>query len=141
MAEIEVAVADWERDLKPIRQIRETVFIREQAVDPAIEWDDQETTATHFLVQLQGEPVATGRLTIDGKIGRMAVLPAFRGQGLGLCLLEAICAHARSAGLKRVYLHAQCHAEGFYAKGGFQVTGGQFEEAGIPHIKMELRFD
>ncbi|AOS97990.1 putative N-acetyltransferase YjcF [Microbulbifer aggregans] len=141
MAEFEIAVADWDRDLDAIRMVRETVFIREQKVDPAIEWDDQETSAAHFLVRLEGEPVATGRLTSKGKIGRMAVLPAFRGRGLGLRLLEAICNYARSRGLHHVFLHAQCHAQDFYAKSGFQPVGGEFEEADIPHIKMERSFD
>ncbi|WP_237065063.1 GNAT family N-acetyltransferase [Microbulbifer guangxiensis] len=133
----EIRVADWDRDLEQIRLVRETVFIREQRVDPAIEWDDQEAAATHFLAFLEGEPVATGRLTQTGKIGRMAVLPRYRKQGLGSRLLEIICEHARATGLQHVFLHAQCHARHFYANAGFRAVGGEFEEAGIPHIKME----
>ncbi|GAA5523601.1 acetyltransferase SACOL1063 [Microbulbifer aestuariivivens] len=141
MEPVDIAIADWERERTSIRRVREAVFIREQKVDPAIEWDDQETSATHFLVRLQGEPVATGRLTRSGKIGRMAVLSPYRGRGIGKKLLETLCAHARSIGLRQVYLHAQCHARDFYVRCGFQVVGDEFEEAGIPHIKMERRFD
>ena len=36
------------------------------------------------------------------------------------------------------YLHAQVPVEGFYLKRGFHPVGGVFEEAGIPHRKMEL---
>lgn len=135
-----IRTADWNRDRELIRRIREAVFIREQKVDPAIEWDDQEASAQHFLVLQSEEPIGTGRITPSGKIGRMAVLKSARGSGLGLQLLVFICEHARRSGLARVYLHAQRHAEGFYRKVGFVPEGGEFIEAHIPHIRMALDF-
>lgn len=133
--------ADWSTERALIRAVREEVFIREQMVDPAIEWDDQEETAQHFLVLQEQLPVGTGRITAAGKIGRMAVLKSVRGSGLGFRLLEAICAHARESGIRQVYLHAQRHAEGFYRKADFVAEGDEFVEANIPHIKMVRRFD
>ncbi len=134
---LEIRTADWEADRDHLRAIRDAVFIREQGVDPAIEWDDQEEVAQHFLVLRDGNPVGTGRILPGGKIGRMAILPELRGTGLGLRLLQSICTFARSNGLPRVYLHAQRHAEAFYRKAGFVPVGGEFEEAGIAHIRME----
>ncbi|MFC6631705.1 GNAT family N-acetyltransferase [Microbulbifer taiwanensis] len=136
-----IRAADWNGDREQIRAVREAVFILEQNVDPAIEWDDQEETAQHFLALQGGEPVATGRITRTGKIGRMAVVKSQRGSGLGFRLLEFICEHARQNAHQSVYLHAQCHAEGFYRKAGFTAEGEEFTEAGIPHIKMVRRFD
>lgn len=137
---VEIRPADWQRDRDAIRSVRDAVFIREQGVDPAIEWDSAENTARHFLVLRDGEAVGTGRLTATGKIGRMAVLPSERGSGLGQRLLEHICSHARKRGFDRVYLHAQRHAEGFYRRAGFVAEGQPFVEADIDHIRMVRDF-
>jgi predicted GNAT family N-acyltransferase len=137
----EIRTADWQSDRELIRAVRDAVFIQEQKVDPAIEWDDQEDSAQHFLVFGNGSAVGTGRLLRSGKIGRMAILQALRGNGLGRRLLDKICEHARALGFSSVYLHAQRHAEGFYRKSGFVPVGEEFLEAGIPHIKMVREFD
>ena len=137
----EIRPADWDSDREMIRAVRDVVFIQEQKVDPAIEWDDQETSAQHFLVFADGLAVGTGRLATSGKIGRMAILKNLRGHGLGQQLLESICEHALAQGFASVYLHAQRHAEEFYCKSGFIPVGEEFFEAGIPHIKMVRKFD
>jgi predicted GNAT family N-acyltransferase len=36
-------------------------------------------------------------------------------------------------------LHARETAVPFYLKLGYEVVGGQFEEVGIPHFKMEKK--
>ncbi|WP_346836406.1 GNAT family N-acetyltransferase [Microbulbifer sp. SAOS-129_SWC] len=133
---VEIRPADWAREREQIRSVRDAVFVREQQVDPKIEWDDCEARAQHFLVLRDGTAVGTGRLLPSGKIGRMAILQCERGTGLGLRLLAQICDFARQRGDKEVYLHAQCHAEDFYHKAGFSTAGGVFSEADIPHVKM-----
>jgi len=45
---------------------------------------------------------------------------------------------ARCGGAGTIAIHAQCHAEKFYEALGFRRIGGIFEEANIPHIRMEL---
>jgi hypothetical protein len=85
--------------------------------------------------------VGCGRLLPDGKIGRMAVLPAERGRGTGAALLGALLDEARRAGMPEVYLHAQRQAEGFYGRQGFTQRGEPFEEAGIPHLAMARAID
>ncbi|WP_226661336.1 GNAT family N-acetyltransferase [Microbulbifer aggregans] len=131
-----VRLADWNADHEAIRRIREQVFIEEQKVPADIEWDEHETSAQHFLIFLNDKPVGTGRITGDGKIGRMAVLAGARGHGAGLQLLKFICGFARAEGQKSVYLNAQCQAEPFYEKAGFAKEGDVFAEAGIPHVRM-----
>lgn len=138
---VEIRAADWQRERQAIRSVRDAVFIREQGVDPAIEWDESDDTAQHFLVLRNGAAVGTGRLAGSGKIGRMAVLQSERGSGLGFRLLEQICACAHERGFTRVYLHAQCHAEGFYRRAGFVAEGAPFVEAAIDHIRMVRNFD
>ncbi|NND59877.1 MAG: GNAT family N-acetyltransferase [Gammaproteobacteria bacterium] len=133
----DIRLADWDRDRERIRSIRETVFVVEQKVDPELEWDGEDESSLHVLAAPSGEaPVATGRLQPDGKIGRMAVLEQWRGQGLGKLLLKHLVQAAADAGHDHVYLHAQSHALPFYAAAGFVADGPEFDEAGIPHRLM-----
>ncbi|WP_105104156.1 GNAT family N-acetyltransferase [Microbulbifer pacificus] len=133
-----VRLADWQTDRDTIRGIRQKVFVEEQQVPEELEWDDLEESAQHFLVYLSNKAVGTGRLTGGGKIGRMAILKEARGHGAGLELLKRICKFARVSGQKNVYLNAQVHAVPFYEKAGFAVTGEEFMEADIPHVRMDL---
>jgi predicted GNAT family N-acyltransferase len=103
------------------------------------EWDGLDEAATHFLaLNSAGQPLGCARLLPDGQIGRMAVLKESRGTGLGQRLLTAAIEAAVSQGQRRVFLHAQTHAIGFYRKAGFLPHGPEFMEAGIPHVEMTL---
>ena len=94
--------------------------------------------ATHFIALDDGNAVGCARLLADGHIGRMAVLPAWRGKGAGRALLNAVLHAARQQHLGWLYLNAQTHAAGFYARFGFQPVGAEFPDADIPHLRMEL---
>lgn len=119
------------------RAIREAVFVREQQVPIELEWDEFDARSLHALAFGDDDvPVGTGRLLPDGRIGRMAVLPSWRGRGVGTAILSALVARAAGLAMPRVLLHAQTHAAGFYARRGFSPSGGEFLEAGIPHVKM-----
>ena len=125
--------------------IRELVFVVEQEVDAAEEYDEFEDSSVHFLAKVEGTPVGTARwrFTQNGvKMERFAVLKVARGKGVGQALVAAVLGdidqHPDTNGKKK-YLHAQIHAMPLYAKFGFQVVGDQFEECAILHYKMELR--
>uniref|UniRef100_UPI004047E0A6 GNAT family N-acetyltransferase n=1 Tax=Algoriphagus sp. TaxID=1872435 RepID=UPI004047E0A6 len=125
--------------------IRELVFVVEQEVDAAEEYDEFEDSSVHFLAKVEGTPVGTARwrFTQNGvKMERFAVLKVARGKGVGQALVAAVLGdidqHPDTKGKKK-YLHAQIHAMPLYAKFGFQVLGDQFEECAILHYKMELR--
>jgi len=132
-----VARADWQADQSTLCRIRQSVFIDEQGIPAELEWDNQDAESAHFLAyNLDGDPIATVRLLQDGHIGRLAVLPGWRGRGIGSSLLLAAIELADEHGLDKVYLHAQLEAAGFYHLHGFMNEGEAFEEAGIPHIRM-----
>ena len=120
-----------------IRAIRDEVFIQEQGIDPTLEFDGCDADALHALITIDGQPVATGRLLNDGHIGRIAVLAAYRGQGVGAQVVRSLIKEAELQGYARVYLGAQVHAVDFYRKLGFVAFGDEFVEAGIPHLAME----
>lgn len=131
----------WNLEQEAMRGIRDRVFVTEQGIAEEVVYDDKDMEATHFLVSAGDEAVACGRLQADGKVGRMAVIPERRGQGLGRLLLDHIVGHAKDKGYLRLYLHAQSHAADFYQAAGFERFGEEFEEAGIPHATMELSID
>ena len=69
--------------------VRRAVFVVEQRVPEALEWDDADALSLHALAHdSQGQPVATGRLLPDGHIGRMAVVREWRGRGVGRAILD-----------------------------------------------------
>jgi predicted GNAT family N-acyltransferase len=133
-----IMLADWWRDADAIRQLRTTVFIVEQGIPAALEWDGQDADCDHVLVEdAAGQSLATGRLMPDGRIGRMAVRADWRRQGVGSLLLQALLDQARHRGLHEVYLHAQQAVSRFYRKADFLQRGDPFLEAGIMHVVMQ----
>jgi predicted GNAT family N-acyltransferase len=131
--------AEWALEGARLAEIRRTVFVIEQRVPEAEEWDGMDTQSRH-VIALSGDGVAlgTGRLLPDGRIGRMAVLKAWRGRGVGSALLRELIAIARERGQRETRLHAQTHALAFYRKHGYTPLGEEFMEAGIPHQEMRL---
>ena len=137
-----VRPVNWIATRDKLRALRRAVFIEEQRVPEELEWDDEDERAYHVLAMSEeGESIGTGRLKLDGQIGRMAVARNWRRRGVGAAILQALVELARKEGCTTVRLHAQTHAIGFYAKYGFTAFGEEFDEAGIPHRMMELRLE
>lgn len=136
-ATFDVRVTDWNRDADALRAVRRAVFIVEQHVPEAMEWDDDDRGSVHLVAEDDGgRAIGCARLLADGHIGRVAVLRAWRGRGVGHALMRCTLDTARASGLRRVALHAQTHACAFYARLGFSAEGGVYDEAGIPHQTM-----
>ena len=66
----------------------------------------------------------------------MAVLPDWRGKGVGDALLLALIREAAQQHWPELRLHSQVSALGFYVKHGFVPYGERFMEAGIEHQSM-----
>ncbi len=114
--------------------------MREQGVPETEEMDAFDTESTHLLACTEtNELLGCARLMTTGQIGRMAVQRKQRGQGIGGMLLDAAIAEAKRQARTQIFLHAQCHAESFYARFGFHRVGSIFSEADIEHVKMVLR--
>lgn len=123
--------------LKAVFEIRQKVFVEEQAVDPEEEYDEFEDSSRHFLLSANEKPCATGRFrsTDKGwKIERMAVLAEERGNGYGGMVLQKMLSAVPKDG-RPIYLHAQEHALSFYQRHRFLAVGDRFWEANIPHFK------
>ena len=127
----------WQGNSELLSSVRRSVFIEEQHVPEELELDELDPLCHHVLVtDVDNKPVATGRIDSDGRIGRMAVLKEYRGQGIGSALLVALLDYAGQKQYAGVHLHAQLTAIPFYEKHGFMANGEKFMDAGIPHRNM-----
>ena len=137
-----VVRADTDARYEDALSVRYAVFVDEQGVPEDLEVDEHEDDATHFVAYDDGEPVGAARLReYDdgvGKVERVAVHEARRGEGWGAALMDEL-ENVASERYDELYLHAQLPAAGFYDDRGYVREGEQFEEAGIPHVAMRKR--
>jgi len=136
-----VEVAEWSREDQraTLLDLRDVVFIQEQGVPEQRERDGLDGDCWHVLARDEaGQAIGCGRLTPTHKIGRMAVLQEWRGQGVGVALLRELIARARTQGWPEVALDAQVSAIGFYEREGFIAYGAEFQDAGLAHRAMRL---
>jgi predicted GNAT family N-acyltransferase len=133
----QIALLPWEKARAHAAPIRFSVFVEEQGVPRGIELDEHDRLCLHAVAFEEGKAVATGRLLPDGHIGRMAVLKAWRGRGIGAAVLDELIKAALRGGHKEVALSAQVHAVPFYRTHGFVPVGEEYLEAGIRHLAMK----
>ena len=142
MRPIRIREACWPADRMALETVRGEVFVKEQRVPHNLEFDGLDSDALHWLaLTREEEPVGTLRLLPSGQIGRAAVLPAYRGRGVGSRLLRQAIAAAEAHGWDEVWVNAQHARRGFYAAHGFIVISDHFEDAGIPHQRMLRRLN
>lgn len=135
--DVQVLVGDWASLGERAGAVRHAVFVVEQRIPAALEWDGIDADCVHALaLDEQGRAVGTGRLLPDAHIGRMAVLRQARGRGVGGLLLARLVDCARARGEQAVELSAQRTAERFYRRHGFEAHGEPYLEAGIEHVRM-----
>jgi predicted GNAT family N-acyltransferase len=142
-SDFHVEIANYETDIDALRAVREPVFVNEQQVPIELEWDELDPKSIHVIAfdSATGQPIGTGRLTPEHKIGRMAVMPDWRNRGVGAALLIRLLDIARERGIGEVVLHAQVRAQDFYKRHGFEPFGERFMEAGIEHQSMRRRLE
>lgn len=137
---ISLESGDWDSLRGEAAVIRFGVFVIEQEVPEDLELDMLDPLCRHWIARdSRGEAIATARLTADNHVGRMAVVPDYRGKGVGAALLEAIKQHALETGIEELALNAQLQAIPFYEKLGFTASGPVFDDAGIQHRTMHWR--
>lgn len=132
--------ASWVNDREALSLVRKRVFVEEQGVPQALEWDGADDGAEHLLAfDSEQRPVGAARILPSGQIGRMAVLAPWRGRGVGTALLRAALRIASGPDRPQPFVHAQTSALAFYHRYGFRPQGLEFYEAGISHRRMVFR--
>lgn len=147
-AEYHVGIVETSEEREAVFAVRMIVFVEEQAVPPEEELDAYDLTATHFYVRQsppsEGDPtgiVGAARLLDKGnglgKVGRVAILQAYRGRRLGARLMRFIEETARRQGFSRLALDAQVYAIPFYERLGYVAEGDIFLDCDIEHRFMQ----
>ncbi len=135
---------ETDEQLREAFAVRVEVFVKEQGVPSEIEldeYDESPSACRHYIVESGGATIAAGRYrTYEpgiAKLQRIAVLKQFRGAGVGSFLLRAMEDEAKEEGYYVAILDAQCSAEAFYRRLGYEnVSSETFLDAGIPHVRM-----
>jgi len=73
----------------------------------------------------------------QAKLRQMAVADDCQGRGLGARIVAELERELASRGVRHIHLHARVSAVGFYEKQGYSVTGGEFVEVTVPHVRMD----
>ncbi|HEY0948971.1 GNAT family N-acetyltransferase [Nocardioides sp.] len=126
-----------------ICKIRQDVFVVEQACPyPDLDGRDVEPETRHVLLMDDDALSGYARVLDDGddgqsvwRIGRVLLAPDARGRGLADVIMETALSVAQG---RDVVLDAQSPLAGWYATFGFEVSGPEFLEDGIPHTPMRL---
>ncbi|WP_392565731.1 GNAT family N-acetyltransferase [Utexia brackfieldae] len=120
--------------------VRYAVFIEEQGFEPELEIDEYDNTALHVVGYIDNQPICVARLIFKEsdrvKVGRVAVLKAYRSLGLGNDIMNYLIDYAKKNHVKEFALSAQLHAKNFYLKLGFVTQGEIYLEEGVEHIYM-----
>ena len=133
-------------ELYEIMAIRQEVFVVEQNC-PYLDADGKDLESWHLLGRnATRKLVCYTRLLPEGlaydgyvSIGRVVSSPSARGTGAGRILMQRsieMCRHL--FGNKPIKIGAQSYLVKFYESLGFQSTGEEYLEDGIPHTKMVL---
>ena len=93
------------------------------------EFDEHDTPDTKYIVLLDdGLPVATCRLYPEDEahmmLGRIVVLPEYRGRGCGRMVVEAAERWARDLGYQVSVLESRMEKTGFYERLGYHIDSG-----------------
>ncbi len=132
-----VVEALWPRDKAKLHAVRYQVFVVEQQVPEELEWvGDDDQYAALLALDIDQQPIGTGRISADGVIGRMAVLKDWRRCGVGSALLQQLIELGAAMGHRQLTLSAQLHALEFYIAHGFVARGTVYLDAGIEHRTM-----
>ncbi|EIC21227.1 GNAT family N-acetyltransferase [Thiorhodovibrio frisius] len=133
--------ADWHSHGRALRALRETVFIQELGGEEAREWDHADSKAHHLLAWASEsvEAVGTARWLPSGQIERLAVMPEWRGRGIGSALLASAVRELRDSRRITPFVFALENTQAFFAHLGFDPEDAPFEKHGQMLAHMALR--
>lgn len=129
------------KEIYEILKSRAEIFVMEQGIH-YIDMDDVDYESYHVFGMEDNRIKAYLRAYRSNdnfvKIGR--VLTLIHGIGLGTELMNyAIKKIPEKIKCDKIIMDAQKHAVPFYEKIGFVITSGEYLEAGIVHVNMELK--
>ena len=135
-------------ELYEIVKSRYEVFVCEQEITSENDFDDKDKECMHlFAVDKENQKVIgycrllpPGLSYEEASIGRVLVLKEYRNKGLAKeMMLKAIEEIKKNYKVDNITLSAQTYIKNLYISVGFKEVSEEYEEAGIPHVKMKFR--
>ena len=130
------------KELYEILQLRAKVFVVEQNC-PYQDIDNKDLDSYHVMGYKNQKLITYTRIVNPSisypeiSIGRVVVCPENRGLKLGVEVMKKSISYIETTLAKQpIRLSAQAHLKRFYSGLGFQHTGKEYLEDGIPHIEM-----
>jgi ElaA protein len=126
--------------LYELLRFRQQIFVVEQR-SPYPDLDGLDHIAAHLLLRADRELAGCLRVMPPPslRIGRVAVAPPLRGQGLGRTLMErALCFCRDRYPQQPILLTAQLHLARFYEGLGFVTTSEPYDDFGLTHVHMRM---
>ncbi len=116
------AEAEWQR--AGAYSVRIQGMTRQYHISLREEVDEHDCDGTRYIVLLDdGYPVATCRFYESGEdtvtLGRVVVLPEYRGRGLGFQVVNEAEKWIKESGYKEIKIDSRVEAVGFYEKLGY----------------------
>ena len=127
-----------------IKMIRKIVFEDEQGFIDEFDEIDNSDTVVHMLLCKDAVPIATCRffkVNNEYKIGRIAVVKEYRGQGIGRIIVSCAEEKVYELGGRELCLSSHVRVQGFYEKLGYVAEGEIYMDQMCPHIKMKKKLE
>ena len=137
------AEAEWQR--AGAYSVRIEGMNRQHHISLREEFDEHDCDGTRYIVLLDdGYPVATCRFYEDGEdavtLGRVVVLPEYRGQELGRKAVTEAEMWIKELGYKVINIDSRMEAVGFYEKLGYAHAGENVIKSGnFDCVKMNKK--
>lgn len=128
------ATEEWQR--AGAYSVRIQGMNRQHHISLREEFDKHDCDGTKYIVLLDDEyPIATCRFyEIDADtatIGRVVVLPEYRGQKLGAMAVREAEKWIAECGYKQIIIDSRIEAIGFYEKLGYKSAGEKAHQSGV----------
>ena len=107
------------------------------------EFDEYDCEGTRYIILLdEGYPVATCRFYDDNNnaviLGRVVVLPEYRGKGLGIRVMDEAEKWIKELGYDAIIIDSRLEVTGFYEKLGYEKTSDEVYMSGVFEcVKMQ----
>jgi len=128
---------NWRKAKKQLITLREKVYVYEWRIPREQEFDHLDVEAHHVLLKDDaGNNIATGRITANGELGRIAVIPSFRKSEVYQTLFTALLEIAKQQKIQNISVQCELQGVNNYQQQGFHPVGSVYMDAGIPRQKM-----
>ena len=135
MGQIKVLRAEQEWQRAGAYSVRIEGMNRQHHISLREEFDEHDCDGTRYIVLLDDEyPVATCRFyeSGDGEVtlGRVVVLPSYRGRKLGKKVVDEAEAWIKELGINKINIDSRTEAVSFYEKLGYTTVDDQIKKSG-----------